>query len=96
MYRDDVLRKLAALKPALAREAHVSAIAIFGSAARNEARADSDVDILVEFAEAPDLFAFIDLRDRLSAYLGAKVDLTTKRALHPALRDRILAEAIYA
>lgn len=96
MGREETIAKLRALKPELAREAHVAAIAVFGSVARNEAREDSDVDILVEFDEVPDYFAFVHLQDRLSERLGARVDLFTKGGLHPALRDRILREAVYA
>lgn len=96
MRRDDVLKKLKDLKPVLAREAHVRAIAIFGSVARDEAREDSDVDILVEFDEVPDLFQFVDLQDQLSEALGVPVDLVSKGGLHPALRGRILSEAVYA
>jgi predicted nucleotidyltransferase len=95
MKRAEIIAKLRTLKPELAREAHVSAIAIFGSVARDEARADSDVDILVEFDKVPDIFAFVDLQDQLSDLLGAKVDLSTRGGLHPALRDRILREAVY-
>lgn len=96
MRRDEILQRLRELKPILAREAHVRAIAIFGSIARDEGREDSDIDILVEFDEVPGFFGFVRLQDRLSEALGAPVDLFTKAGLHKALRDRILNEAVYA
>ena len=96
MNRDQVIAKLRELKPALERDEHVSAIAIFGSFARDEAGPDSDLDILIEYEISPGIFQFIGLQNRLGEVIGAKVDLVTKAALHPALRDRILAEVIYA
>lgn len=74
----------------------VASVAVFGSVARGEATAASDVDLLVEFAVLPDLIEFSALQRWLSQRLGRKVDLVTKRALHPRLRARILAEAVYA
>jgi uncharacterized protein len=97
MNRDQIIAKLPELKPELERDANVKAIAIFGSFARDEAGPDSDVDIIVEFGEkTPGMFGFVDLQDRLSLALKRKVDLFTKNSLHPRLRDRILAETIYA
>jgi len=74
----------------------VASVAVFGSVARGEATAASDVDLLVEFAVPPDLIEFSALQRWLSQRLGRKVDLVTKPALHPRLRARILAEAVYA
>lgn len=96
MTRDDVLKRLRDLKPELAREASVRAIAVFGSVARNDASEASDIDLLIEFDESPDAFGFMRLQRRLSDHLGGRVDLVTKRALHPELKAGILAEAIYA
>jgi hypothetical protein len=76
----------------------VSSIAVFGSAARDEHGPKSDVDILVEFnpQRRIGLLAFIRLRQRLEEMIGVRVDLATKKALKPQLRDRILREAVYA
>jgi len=76
----------------------VRSIAVFGSAARDEHGPKSDVDILVEFdpARRIGLLAFIRLRQRLEEMIGVRVDLATKKALKPQLRDRILREAVYA
>jgi uncharacterized protein len=54
----------------------------------------SDVDILVEFNRLVGLFEFVRLKMLLEELLNRKVDLVTPDALHPALRDRILSEAI--
>lgn len=74
----------------------VASVAVFGSVARGDATADSDVDVLIEFSVVPDLIEFSALQRLLSQRLGRRVDLVTKPALHPRLRERILAEAVYA
>ncbi|MBM3197968.1 MAG: nucleotidyltransferase family protein [Chlamydiae bacterium] len=68
-------------------------LSIFGSVARNENRSKSDVDILVDFDAKKGLFAFVGLKQYLEAILSCEVDLVSKRALHPALKSRILQEA---
>jgi len=78
----------------------VKALSLFGSAARGEMRPDSDVDLLVEFlpeAEIGLLQHFAAERE-LSALLGRRVDLVSKRAVRKALMDEILPQAqlIYA
>lgn len=57
---------------------------------------NSDIDVIVDFEQSPGFFALADLEQRLSAALGAPVDLFTPASLHPLLRDRILKEAVYA
>jgi len=74
----------------------VKSIAVFGSVVREEARPDSDIDILVEFDVPVGLIAFLRLQHRLEDLLGRRVDLATPAALKRQLRDRILKEAVYA
>ena len=73
----------------------VKELAIFGSVARGDSSPHSDVDILVEFDRPIGLFEFIRLKILLEEWLGCQVDLATPDALHPAMRERILNEAIY-
>jgi predicted nucleotidyltransferase len=68
-------------------------LAIFGSTARNETQNSSDIDILVDFDAKKGLFVFVDLKFYLENILKCEVDLVSKRALHPALKKRILSEA---
>jgi predicted nucleotidyltransferase len=93
--REDILTALRDAKPLLDSfgVAHVS---LFGSFARNEARVDSDVDVLVEFARPIGMFDFVRLQRELGERIGRKVELVTRAALKPQLRDRILAEAVLA
>ena len=67
---------------------------IFGSVARGEAKASSDVDILLRFRRPPGLLARSALRERAANLLGHPVDLATERNLHWLIRPQVLAEAI--
>jgi len=78
----------------LAEKYGVKSLALFGSVARDEARPDSDVDLLVEFDRPVGLFAFIGLQQFLETLLGRKVDLGTPRSLKPRVKERVLQEAI--
>lgn len=72
----------------------VGSLALFGSVARNEARPDSDVDLLVEFARPIGLLHLAKTAVFLEELLGRPVDLVLRRALLPELRAGILAEAV--
>jgi predicted nucleotidyltransferase len=80
--------------PELAEKYHVRSLEVFGSYVRDEQTSESDLDVLVTFDEAPGLFQFIELENRLSDVLGVKVDLVMKSALKPRLEQRILHEAV--
>lgn len=84
----------------ICRRYHVRELAIFGSAVRGDFRPDSDVDFLVEFEPEAHigLSQFMGLREELSALVRREVDLGTKRALKPMIRDEVLggAEVLYA
>ena len=73
----------------------VKRLALFGSVARDSAQADSDVDILVEFAHPVGLFQFIGLKQYLESLLGCQVDLGTARSLKPYLQNEVMESAIY-
>jgi predicted nucleotidyltransferase len=95
MQREEIVGRLAGSRDLLARFG-VKELYLFGSAARDEARDDSDVDLLVEFEQPVSLFQFVRLQRGIEAVLGCRVDLVTRRAIKPQLRDRILREAIRA
>jgi hypothetical protein len=72
----------------------VRRLALFGSVQRNEARADSDVDVLVEFEPGQKTFDhLLALGELLEATLRHPVELVTEESLSPYLRPYILAEA---
>lgn len=91
---DSVEAQLKALEKPL-RERGLAALALFGSTARGTARADSDVDLLIDVA--PDVrFSLVDLvslKDFLEDRLGRTVDVVTREGLEPAIRERVIREA---
>ncbi len=82
-------------KAALKDEFGVIEIGLFGSYTKGNQKKDSDVDILVEFERAIDLFTYVYLKNHLSDLLGVNVDLVTKKALKPKIGERILSETVY-
>jgi len=95
MTRDDIIRILTQHRAEL-EELGVKSLSLFGSAARDEATAGSDVDLLVEFSVPVGLFKFLDVKAYLENLLGTEVDLVTPDALKRQLRDAILDEAVHA
>lgn len=95
MKRDEVLAILAVHREPLQRLGAKS-LTLFGSVARDEARLDSDVDLLVEFNRDVGLFDFIELRLYLEDILGCCVDLGTQDALREHLRLPVLKDIIHA
>jgi hypothetical protein len=69
-------------------------IALFGSFARGDADATSDIDLLVSFSSPRGLFEIVQMERELSESMERKVDLLTEGALSPYLRDRILSEEL--
>ncbi len=82
-------------KNELYQEFKVQNLGVFGSYARGEQNEKSDIDILVEFEETPDLFSFLRLEQYLENCLNIKVDLVRSNALRKELKGQILEEVIY-
>ncbi len=89
MSREQILALLSQALPDLRAKHGVAELAIFGSIARDEARAGSDVDVLASYAGPVNLRAFMGLKADLEARLGMPVDLVTPAALKPRLRAAI-------
>ena len=79
---------------ALAHKHDLHNIRLFGSRARGEAHADSDVDLLVTLAPNTDGLAIFSLEIDVRELLGCPVDVLTEGFVHHMLRDRVLREAI--
>lgn len=91
--RADVETRLAGTRAEILRLG-VRRLALFGSVQRNEARVDSDVDVLVEFEPGQKTFDhLLALGDLLEETLRHPVELVTAESLSPFLRPYILAEA---
>ena len=91
--RDQVMARLRNAESEI-RRLGVRRLALFGSVLRNEAKPDSDVDLLVEFAPGEKSYdRFIALVDLLETLLDRSVELVTTEALSPFIGPHILAEA---
>ena len=94
MVKAQIIETLRANEAAI-RAVGATALFLFGSAARGEARPDSDVDLFIDYDTDGDfsIIELIRLRRMIADCLHAEVDLTTRAGLHPVVRDRVIAEA---
>jgi len=92
--RERILETLAAHRVELRRRG-VRRLGLFGSAARDEDSAESDVDLVVEL-ERKSFDGYMQLKDFLETLLGRRVDLVLAEAVKPRLRGPILEEALHA
>ncbi|MBL8090864.1 MAG: nucleotidyltransferase family protein [Anaerolineales bacterium] len=76
-------------------ELGVKSLAIFGSFARGEENATSDIDILVEFEGKATFDGYMDTKFYLEDLLSTKVDLVVPQALKPRLKQNIMKDLIY-
>lgn len=90
---DELRANLAEATQALGGRFAAAELRVFGSVARGEAGPDSDIDLLVTFAQTPELQQGLDLSDYLSDRLQCSVDLVEPRRLKWVLRERVLEEA---
>lgn len=92
--RDEVIQRLQDAAPEI-RTLGVERLALFGSVLRDDARPDSDVDVLVEFKPSEKCFdRLIALADLLEGALERRVELVTTEGLSPHIGPHILAEAL--
>ncbi len=76
------------------KQAGILRSSIFGSVARGEATADSDVDILVEIPRPYGLFKFLEIKNNLEDALNKSVDLVEYESIKPRIKERVLAEQV--
>jgi len=96
MGKNDMLAVLRDYKRRFAEKYGVSAIGIFGSMARDSAREDSDVDVVVKM-EKPDLFYLVHIKEELEETCRKKVDIVHYREkMNPFLKECIDRDAVYA
>jgi predicted nucleotidyltransferase len=69
-------------------------VRVFGSLARGEAGPDSDVDILVELGSDRSLLDIVAIKQDLEDLLGRRVDVVTRAAISPYIREQVLGEAV--
>ncbi|VAW57989.1 Nucleotidyltransferase domain protein, BT0168 group [hydrothermal vent metagenome] len=95
MNRNDTLQILRRHKAELMKRYDVNQLSLFGSTVRNQARADSDIDILVSFNGAATSKRYFGVQFYLEDLLGQSVDLVTDKALRAELRPYIEKEAVH-
>jgi predicted nucleotidyltransferase len=78
----------------IAQRHNVEKVYVFGSCARKEETPESDVDLLVELKPGATLFDLMDIQDDLQTLLNCKVDVISKRGLHPYIKDDVIREAV--
>ncbi|MCL4682938.1 MAG: nucleotidyltransferase family protein [Rhodocyclaceae bacterium] len=84
MHREEIMRRFA-----------VKSLSLFGSAARDEMREGSDVDVLVEFDGPATFGGYMGLKDYLENLLGTTVDLVTEKGLKPRARKHVEQDLIH-
>ncbi|HXQ23719.1 MAG TPA: nucleotidyltransferase family protein [Candidatus Acidoferrales bacterium] len=77
----------------IARQHGAHRVRVFGSRARGEAGASSDLDLLVDFEPGRDLLDLVALKQDLEQLLGCRVDVVEEEGLSPYLRQRVVEEA---
>ena len=94
MSKARILELLAANSDDIARRFRVKHLSLFGSAARDELRPDSDVDVLVEFDGPATFDRYIGLIRYLEVLLQRKVDVVTETGLKPRARQQVERDRI--
>jgi predicted nucleotidyltransferase len=94
MSKDEVLRLIRSHIKEL-DSFNVKSLALFGSAARDESHALSDIDILVDFQAKATFDQYMKLKFFLEDTLGCPVDLVTRKALKPQMRASVEREALH-
>lgn len=92
--RDRVLETLRAHKATLAERYGVTSISLFGSVARDQASASSDLDLLVRFDGPATSRTYFGVQFYIEDLLGHRVDLVTDNALRVEIRPYVEREAI--
>jgi predicted nucleotidyltransferase len=94
MDRAHVVELLSRHKPVLEERFGINHLALFGSVARDAARAESDVDVLVDFDGVATSQRYFGVQFYLEDLLGCAVDLVTRKALRPQLQPHVERDAI--
>ena len=88
--RDTTPQQIAEIARPIALRHHVNELYLFGSMARGEGRADSDIDFIYQFDDAADsMIDEWDLRDDLASTFGRQIDLVKKQYITTELQDRL-------
>jgi uncharacterized protein len=94
MRRNNAVRLLRAHADAI-RAIGATSLYLFGSTARDEAGAESDLDLFIDYDKDGDFSAIelVRLKNYISDALNVEADVTTRDGLHPLIRDEVVAKA---
>ena len=94
MQRDEAINLLQKHQAVL-QQLGVVHLYLFGSTARGEAAATSDIDLFFDHERGKlGLFQLMDVKERAASILGQRTDIMTRNSLHPRLRAKIEADAV--
>ena len=91
----DLKKIVAEEKDEIRRQYKARIVAVFGSYARGDFHADSDLDLLVDVDAGATLLDIVGLQHFLEDRLGCRVDVVTRRSLREELHASVFSEAIY-
>jgi predicted nucleotidyltransferase len=96
--RDQILTFLSQNKKLFRDKYHIVRIGLFGSYARGDQNANSDIDLLVEFEEnTQDLYDLkLQIKDFFQIQLGIEIDICREKYIKPRIKNAILKETVYA
>ena len=94
MNRETIITLLSDNRDMLAERFGARHLSLFGSAARDDMRPDSDVDVLVEFDGPATYDGYFDLKECLETLLSRPVDLVTSKGLKPRARLHVERDLI--
>jgi predicted nucleotidyltransferase len=95
MTKQEILSLLRIHSGELESRFNVASLSLFGSTARDEATADSDIDLHVRFNGPATFRGYFDLKFYLEGLFGCDVDLATDSMIRPELRDAIIGDVIH-
>jgi uncharacterized protein len=95
MNREQVLSMLNQHRDEIQRRFAVKHLSLFGSAARDQLHAGSDIDVLVEFEGPPTFDGYMNLKDFLETLFATEVDLATDEMIKPRLRRHIEKDLLH-
>jgi predicted nucleotidyltransferase len=96
--RDQILTFLSLNRKLFRDKYHIVRIGLFGSYARGDQNANSDIDLLVEFEEnTQDLYDLkLQIKDLFQIQLGIEIDICREKYIKPRIKNAILKETVYA
>jgi predicted nucleotidyltransferase len=78
---------------ALCQKYHASNVRVFGSVARGDNQAESDIDLLIDMPNHISFLRLVALHQELFELLGKKVDIAIERNLPPLIKEQVLRDA---